>query len=192
MVKVPPEQFDIEKIRAEFVGRKGKRRDGAYPVEHDPIRRHEHMCYGRNPLFLDPDYGKNSKYGTNIAPGVMADYFAGDGTWPGWAGGDMAGRQMGDPELDVPTLGDRAINLNTQWEFLAPMKIGDRLWSQPGIADVYVKPIRLDPKAVWVVNETRIYNQNDELVAVSRNTGLRHRSPEEVAADPDTEKLRAQ
>ena len=184
MAKIPPEQFDIDRIRADYVGRKGKRRDGLYPVEHDPIRRHEHMCFGKNPLFLDPKYGRDSKYGDNIAPGVMADYFAGDGTWPSWNGGHEI-PSRGDPELDVPTLGDRAINLGTEWEFLRPMRIGDRLWSQPSIADVYIKPIRLDPKAVWVVNETRIYNQTDELVAVSRNTGLRHRSPEEVAADPE-------
>jgi len=188
-MKVPPEQFDIEAIRREYVGKKGKRRDGLYPVEHDPIRRHEHMCWGLNPLFLDPEYGRQSKYGTNIAPGVMADYFAGDGTWPSWAGGpDISERMKADPELDVPTLGDRAINLSTTWEFLKPIKVGDRLWSQPSIADVYIKPIRLDPKAVWIVNETRFYNQDDELVAISRNVGLRHRSPEEVAADPDTPK----
>ena len=60
-----------------------------------------------------------------------------------------------------------------------------RLWSEPSVADVFVKPIRLDPNAIWIVNETRFYNQHDELVAISRNTGLRHRAPEEVAADPD-------
>lgn len=190
MVKVPESEFDIEKIRSEYIGRTGARRDGLYPVEHDPIRRHEHMCHGKNPLFLDPQYGQQSKYGDNIAPGVMADYFAGDGTWPNWGGGDLATRpNTGASELDVPTLGDKAINLSTSWEFIKPIKIGDRLWSQPGIADVFVKPIRLDPKAVWVVNETRFYNQADELVAISRNTGLRHRAPEEVAADPDTAKL---
>ncbi|MGK2964012.1 MAG: FAS1-like dehydratase domain-containing protein [Tepidiformaceae bacterium] len=190
MVKVPADQFDIEKIRAEFVGRKGKRVDANYPVEHDPIRRHEHMCYGLNPLFLDPEYGKNSKYGANIAPGVMADYFAGGGppVWPSWGGGDIATMKRGEPELDIPTLGNRAINLNTTWEFLKPIKVGDVLWCQPVIADVYVKPIRMDPKAVWSVNELQIFNQDDELVAISRNTGLTHRSPEEVAADPDTPK----
>lgn len=182
MVKVPADQFDIDAVRAAYVGRKGQRVDGLYPVEHDPIRRHEHMCYGRNPLFLDPDYGKQTKYGDNIAPGVMADYFAGDGTWPNWAGGDLATRAPSQTELDVPTLGDRAINLGTTWDFLKPIKIGDRLWSQPGIVDVYIKPIRIDPLAVWIINETRIYNQDDELVAISTNTGLRHRSPDEVAA----------
>ncbi len=191
MAKVPASQFDIEKIRKEYIGRKGQRIDGAYPVEHDPIRRHEHMCGGKNPVFMDPEFGKKSKYGTNIAPGVMADYFAGNGTWPGWGGGgDLSGAMRGaDKALDVPTLGDRAINLNTTWEFLKPMKIGDRLWQEPSVADVFIKPIRLDPKAVWVVNETRFYNQNNEVVAISRNTGLRHRAPEEVAADPDTAKL---
>ena len=48
-----------------------------------------------------------------------------------------------------------------------------------------MKPIRLDPNAIWIVNETHFYNQQDEVVAISRNTGLRHRAPEEVQADPD-------
>ena len=114
----------------------------------------------------------------------MADYFAGDGTWPSWNGGhELPSR--GDPNLDVPTIGDRAINLSTTWEFLRPIKVGDQLWSQPSVADVFVKPIRLDPNAIWIVNETRFYNQDDELVAISRNTGLRHREPAEVEADPD-------
>jgi acyl dehydratase len=188
MSKVPPDEFDIDRIRKEYVGRKGTRSYGLYPVEHDPIRRHEHMCYGKNPLFIDPEYGRQSKYGDNIAPGVMADYFAGDGTWPNWNGGGSLPVRR-DSKLDVPTLGDRAINLSTSWEFLKPIKVGDRLWSEPSIADVFIKPIRLDPKAVWVVNEMHIYNQRDELVAISRNTGLRHREPHEVAADPDTPNL---
>ena len=184
MGKVAPADFDIDRVRTEYVGKLGERSDGLYPVEHDPIRRHEHMCYGTNPLFLDPEYGRESQYGSTIAPSVMADYFAGDGTWPSWNGGhELPSR--GDPNLDVPTIGDRAINLSTTWEFLRPIKVGDVLWSQPSVADVFVKPIRLDPNAIWIVNETRFYNQDDELVAISRNTGLRHREPEEVEANPD-------
>ena len=120
----------------------------------------------------------------------MADYFAGDGTWPSWNGGHHP-PSRGDASLDVPTIGDRAINLSTTWEFLRPIKVGDRLWSQPSVADVFVKPIRLDPNAIWIVNETRFYNQDDELVAISRNTGLRHREPPEVEANPDPLGLQA-
>ena len=184
MPKVAAADYDIDRIREQYIGRTGERKDGLYPVEHDPIRRHEHMCYGRNPLFIDPEYGRNSPYGDNIAPGVMADYFAGDGTWPNWNGGpDIPAPDNED--VDVPVIGDRAINLSTTWEFLKPIKIGDRLWLQPSIADVFVKPIGLDPNAIWIIDETRFYNQDDELVAISRNTSLRHRAPEEVEADPD-------
>jgi hypothetical protein len=49
--------------------------------------------------------------------------------------------------------------------------------------DVYEKPIRLDPKAIWIVTENTIRNQDGEVVAIGRNTLLTHRSPEEVAAD---------
>jgi acyl dehydratase len=75
------------------------------------------------------------------------------------------------------------INLNQQMEFFRPVKVGDRLSNQTVIVDIYQKPIRLDPKAVWTTIETRITNQNGELVAAVRNTLLIHREPDEVAAD---------
>ena len=185
MVKVAdPENYDLEKVRKEWLGEKAPKQVGRYPVEHDPIRRHEHMTRGKNPMFLDPDWCKeNSPYGAVVAPPVMVDYFAGAGAWPR-EGSFLEGRP-----LDVPTLGDRAINLNTEWEFIKPIKVGDHIWCQMEVADIFMKGIRLDPKAIWIINQTNYYNQDDELVAISRNTGLRHRSPEEVAADPDTEKL---
>jgi hypothetical protein len=61
--------------------------------------------------------------------------------------------------------------------------VGDRLSRQTVIVDIYQKPIRLDPKAIWTTIETRITNQDGELVATIRNTLLTHRAPEEVAAD---------
>jgi acyl dehydratase len=85
--------------------------------------------------------------------------------------------------LRPPTRGDRLINLNQEMEFLKPVRVGDRLSRQTVVVDVYEKPIRLDPKAVWTVIETRITNQNGELVGTIRNTLLSHRTPEEVAAD---------
>jgi len=75
------------------------------------------------------------------------------------------------------------INLNQQMEFFRPVRVGDRLSRQMVIVDIYQKPIRLDPKAVWTAVEPRITNQDGELVATIRNTLLIHREPEEVAAD---------
>ena len=76
-------------------------------------------------------------------------------------------------------------NMNVAWEFFAPVRIGDRLSSETVLADVFEKSIRLDPKAVWVVTERRIYNQNDELVATNTNTLLTHRRPDVVAAEAE-------
>ena len=83
------------------------------------------------------------------------------------------------------TPGDRLVNLVNEFEYLKPIKIGDRLSSYMMIADVFVKPTRLDPLSTWIVTETHIENQDGETVAIGRNTLLTHRPPEEVAADPN-------
>ena len=170
--------YDIEAVRKEWIGKRTPVRAGRYPVEYEPIRRFCHMVEDTNPLFLDPDYAATTQYGSVIAPPVMMSAFSGPGIWPVI--------EEGIPLIhQVPTLGQRSINLGVETEFLRPVKIGDRLTSYSEIVDIFIKPIQLDPKAVWVVTENRISNQNGELVAVGRNTGLRHRSPEEVAADSD-------
>ena len=170
--------YDIEAVRREWVGRTSGVVEGRYPVEYDPIARHCQMVEDANPLFLDPDFAREREYREVIAPPVMADYFAGGTAWP-----DRGARRMLREE--VPTRGDRLINLSQEWEFHLPIRVGDRLSKQIAIVDVYEKGIRLDPKAVWIVVETRITNQRGELVAVGRNVGLTHREPHEVAAGGD-------
>ena len=168
--------YDIDAVRAEWIGQTDEISRGRYPVEYDAIRRHCHMVEDDNPLYLDPDYAAGARYGAVIAPPVMADYFAGNGIWPKTDEGPQL-------MLLIPTPGDRMINLNQQMEFLRPIRVGDRLSRQMVVVDVYQKPIRLDPKAVWTTVETRITNQDGELVATVRNTLLIHREPDEVAAD---------
>jgi hypothetical protein len=95
----------------------------------------------------DSNHSSSTAFAAQPAGGdapVMADYFAGNGAWP---------RVQQAPRLmqQVPTRGDRLINLNQTMEFLKPVKVGDRLSSRMLIADVYEKGIRLDPKAVWIV-----------------------------------------
>ena len=75
------------------------------------------------------------------------------------------------------------LNIVSNSRYLIPVKIGDQLSSQRELIDIFEKPIKLDPKAVWLVTETRITNQNDDVVAIGRNTLLTHRTPEQVSAD---------
>ena len=173
MVRVEGD-YDIEAVRADWIGRATDVSRGRYPVEYDAIRRHCHMVEDRNPLFLNPDYAESTAHGAVIAPPVMTRYFASAGIWP---------PLDEDPPLQrlVPTRGERMINLNTEWEYLAPAKVGDRLSTQTEIIDVYEKTIRLDPRSVWIETETRITNQHGDLIAVGRNTLCTHRTPEQVA-----------
>jgi acyl dehydratase len=168
--------YDIEAVRAEWIGKKSEVKPGRYPVEYDAIRRHCHMVDDDNPLYLDPDFAAGTRFGAVIAPPVMVDYFASDGSWPKTDEGPQL-------MLLIPTPGDRMINLNQHMEFFRPVRVGDRLSRQMVIVDVIQKPIRLDPKAVWTTAETRITNQDGDLVATVRNTLLVHRAPDEVAAD---------
>jgi acyl dehydratase len=163
----------LEEAR-KLIGSETPQVPGRYPVEYDAIRRYCYMCDDTNPLFLDPEYAKRTKYGDVISPPLLISYFAGNGIWP------PAGEQ---PQLPpIPTPGDRAINLTTEYEFLKPVKVGDRLSTSSRIADVFIKGIRLDPEAFWTVTERIIRNQDGEVVCIARNTGLRHRTPEQVKA----------
>ena len=192
MPKAVDGDYDIEAVRAEWIGKKTPRTHGRDPVEYDPIRRHCHMVEDENPLFLDPAFAKETSHGGVIAPPVLAGYFAGDGAWPPTGGPTQGQRRTGEeiePEGsiigDVPTRGERLINMNVAWEYFAPVRIGDQLSSETVLSDIFEKSIRLDPKAVWIVTERRIFNQNDELVATNTNTLLTHRRPEVVAAEAE-------
>jgi hypothetical protein len=61
--------------------------------------------------------------------------------------------------------------------------VGDVLRLELRVADIFKKPIGLDPHAIWIVVETSFMNQQDVVVAKWRNTMLVHRSPEQVSRD---------
>jgi acyl dehydratase len=174
------DDYDLEEVRATWVGRVVATSVGRYPVEYDPIRRYCHMVRDANPLYLDPETAKQGPFGSVICPGPFIPFFAGQGPWP------KRPSQAGDRPsftFGIPTPGDRGINMNTAWEFLVPVRVGDSLRAEVRVADLFMKPIRLDPAAVWIVTETRISNQAGDVVAVCRNTVLVHRAPTTTATD---------
>jgi acyl dehydratase len=174
--------YDIDQVRTEWVGRVLDHSRGRYPVEHEPLRRQCHMVGDTNPLFLDPDVARDGPYGAVIAPPTFLIWqMASPGPWP--RPPRPSGPRRPAFSFGIPTPGDRGINLSTAWEYLAPVRVGDHLEADRVVKDVYVKPIRLDPLAVWIVTEIRITNQDGECVAVGTNTLLVHRSPRQVAED---------
>jgi acyl dehydratase len=134
-----------------------------------------------NPLFLDPEHGANSRYGSVIAPPFFIRQTSGPGPWP------PSTQEIPSVTGRLITPGDRNIVLSTEFELLKPVKVGDRISQSQRRADVYIKPIRLDPKTFWIVTETIYRNQDNEVVLIQRNTMVRHRTPEEVKAAGDAQ-----
>jgi acyl dehydratase len=177
-----PDGYDLDAVRSNWIGRTVASSLGRYPVEHDPIRRYCHMVGDTNPLYLDPEIARTGPYGRVIVPLPLVPYFAGNGPWPRRPA-QGAPRATARFTYGVPTPGDRGINMNTAWSYLQPVGVGDRLSAEVLIDDIYLKAVRLDPAAVWIVTLSSIRNQASQVVMETRNTVLVHRARTEGATD---------
>ena len=65
-----------------LVGQEGPRITGADPVCQQMIRHWCEAMENANPLYIDEEYGKRSKYGSIIAPPMMVLAFAQPPLWP--------------------------------------------------------------------------------------------------------------
>ena len=177
--KTPDEVIEEAKS---WVGKEAAPFTNPYPVEHESIRRYCSMVDDENPLFLDPEYGKKTRYGGTPLPpfaafGLMA------------TGGPLMGRHMkegkevGIPLIMPPAPGKSFINMAQEWEWYKPIMVGDTITTTCRLSSVEVKGIKIDPKTVWITDEMRVTNQKGELCCVYRNIVLAHRTPEQVAAD---------
>lgn len=159
---------EILEIAQQFIGSETEPVKARYPVEYDPIRRYCQMTGDDNPLFLDPEYAKKTKWGAVLSPALMLGYFGGLGNWPPVIQERPAPRTtIPLPPQDGPR---RGINLATDSTFYKPVKVGDHLSSKSKVADVYMKAIKSDPECIWTRTERIFTNQDDELVAVMANT----------------------
>lgn len=184
MEHMHPDDYDLDAVRGEWIGKLISEARGRYPVEYDPIRRHCHMVGDLNPAFLDPEVAAQGPHGAVIVPpSMLPTYFAAEGPWPPTAAAGTDAETTAVFSFGVPTPGDRGINMEVAWEFLEPIRVGDLLRLELRIADVFQKAISLDPHAVWIITETSFFNQDDMIVAKWRNTMLIHRSPEQVSRD---------
>lgn len=184
MEHIHPDDYDLDAVREEWIGKLISEARGRYPVEYDPIRRHCHMVGDLNPAFLEPEIARDGPHGAVIVPpSMLPTYFAASGPWPPAAATGTDPESTAVFSFGVPTPGDRGINMEVAWEFIAPIRVGDHLRLELRIADLFQKPISLDPHAVWITTETSFFNQQDDVVAKWRNTLLIHRSPEQVSHD---------
>lgn len=131
------------------------------------IRRFCYAVGDLNPLYLDEEFAKGSSFGGTIAPPMFFDI-------PTITEEPMDRlKEDGLPRggLMPPIKATRAMAGGNEVEFFKPIRVGDRITRRSKIADIYEKEGR-SGTLVFTVYETRYSNQNGDLVAVERMTGI--------------------
>jgi acyl dehydratase len=142
-----------------------------------------HFAYGYgddNPLFCDPTYGRNTRWGSLIAPPNF-----------NYCMGENAARPL-DPEEKQLLKGDPFAGLGSyqaamEFEYYRPFTAGDRcrmIRAQVGVAD---KPSHFGGRTAHVTHDFLYANGNGQVVALRRGTWInaeRHTSRERAPDAP--------
>ena len=122
-----------------------------------------------NPLYLDEEQAKHSRYGGLIAPPL---FYMAPLTEPV---PETELRPDGLPfegKLPVPpTPLPRLMDGGTEVEFLQPVRVGDVLTGRSKITDIYQKTGRSGP-LIFVQRETTFTNQRGELVLIEKGASI--------------------
>lgn len=155
-----------EEIRA-WIGRE----TGPWTIEVTPrdVKRFAVATDDLNPLYLDEEYARKSRYGGLIAPPL---FYMAPLTEP------VPESQLRPDGLPYegkfpipPTPLPRLMDGGTEIEFFTPIRVGDTLTGRSKIVDIYQKDGRTGP-LIFVVRETTYTNQRGEIVLVEKGTAI--------------------
>ncbi len=127
----------------------------------DNIRNFAHGCGNDNPLHCDPDYGRGTRWGSVIAPNMMA----------GVINAPMKGDPIPDEIKALRKSLFRGIHVfvsGSTWDFYRPIFPGDTLYSFNGDETMDVKVSEFAGRSVISVRRDVKVNQRGEVVAVYR------------------------
>ena len=113
----------------------------------DSIRHWVHGIGDTNPLWLDPDYAGNTRWGGITAPGTFL--YAFDRVVSGYVSG-------------LP--GIHAMFAGTDWQWHAPIRLGDRIDAKPVLKDLLELQSSFSGRSVKQTYRVTFHNQGGELV----------------------------
>lgn len=133
-----------------------------YEVEKGAIARYAEAVGDPNPLYWDEEYARQSRIGSIIAP-------------PGFFGWPARRRTAQGPMAAGPNMAKagygRVLDGGVEWEFLKPIRAGDKLTSTSMIKDIMEREGRTGMMA-FIIREATYTNQNGEVVAKVRQTSI--------------------
>ena len=141
----------IQQLRSRLGGYVRTRQYGTGPwnteVTRDNIR---HYCYGigdDNPLWLDEEYARKTRWGGVIAPpSFLYSVY--------WCSGRVGG---------LP--GVHGFHAGNDWHFIRPMMVGDRVTVQEQFSDIQVKQSEFAKRIVITYSTATYRNQRGEDIA---------------------------
>ena len=135
---------------------------GKEVVDRSSIRRYAQSISDLNPLYLDDEFARQSKYGGIVAPptyifDVSHDIFAEIGE---------DGRDL--TRVTVP--GMNAVRGGNEYEFYEPVKPGDVVNRRRKVIDIYEKEGKKAGKILFITYETTYVNQKGTVLGICRET----------------------
>ena len=128
-------------------------------VERGDVLRFLEATLEANPRFTKESWARGKGYGGAVLPPI---FFCPDPT----VAADLAG-------LARPRPFQHSLEEGSDWEFLAPVRVGDALRLTAKIADLYEKQGSPEMgRILCTVIEVRCTNQRDELVGIGRSTTI--------------------
>jgi len=136
-------------------------------VHEKEIHRYCYAVGDLNPVYLDEEEAKKSKYGGIVAPPMFYDI----PNMQEFSLDDLKEDGLPEAEFNLPIKAARTMAGGKEVEFFKPMRPGDIITRVGKIVDIYEKEGRNGPLA-FTIFENRYTNQDGELVAVERMTGI--------------------
>lgn len=159
---------DIEKARKLIgidVARGGKEQTWVGPATPNAIKRFAYSVGDDNPLYFDPNYGRGTRWGSQIAPGSMAQHMM----------SPMQGDPM-DPELAKETRslfrGIHVFVAGSDKYWYRPIFPGDALRGYGGTADVQEKPSEFAGRSVIRYHRQVKLNPRGEIAHIVRGRAI--------------------
>lgn len=155
------------KITEEAVARLRARLGKTFPIQYPYLRHvnedsiaHVARAIGdTNPLYVDPDYARGTRYGAQVAPPALFYALA----WGSW---DLR-RGQGLP-------GVHGLHSGDTWWYFRPVLAGDELHATKKLIRADPMEGRLAGKKMFIqADEISFYNQRDELVAIQHMPVIR-------------------
>lgn len=129
-----------------------------YEIEKEPIRRWAESIGDPNPLYRDEAYAKEKGYRGLVAPPAFIGQYAFPIKW-------------GRPKATFKRPFVRNLNGGSEYEFFKPICSGDVISATTKVSDIRERDGRMG-KMLIVVSETTYTNQDGDVVAISRGTGI--------------------